>query len=95
MSTNDDSTSATDDERRPIGDVIDALGVKATLNEGELAASAVVLLRVIEADGDERLSIAFSEGQSWIERLGVLRAAENIEATGIAMVANHHHSDDD
>jgi hypothetical protein len=67
---------------RPIGDVLDGLGIEATLDEtkGELAAGAIVLLKVIDADGDVRLSLAYSDGLSWIERTGMIHVAETMEA---------------
>jgi hypothetical protein len=71
------------DEAQPIGDVLDSLGITASLDDGELVASAVVLLRVIGDDGSERLSLVHSDGQGWIERLGMLRAAESVEVDDI------------
>ncbi|MFE7398838.1 hypothetical protein [Streptomyces sp. NPDC057557] len=46
-------------------------------------AGALVLLKVIDTDGDTRLSLAHSDGLGWIERAGMLRVAETIE-TGAA-----------
>ncbi|QXE36199.1 hypothetical protein KQY30_20085 [Streptomyces sp. GMY02] len=68
-------------ETRPIGDVLDGLGIRATVNEGELVAGALVLLKVIDEDGDTRLSLAHSDGLGWIERAGMLRVAETLETT--------------
>ncbi|MFJ8027444.1 hypothetical protein [Streptomyces sp. NPDC096311] len=70
------------EEARPIGDVLDGLGIEATLDEtsGELVAGAVVLLKVIDTDGDVRLSMAYSDGLGWIERAGMLRIAESMES---------------
>lgn len=70
------------DDTKPIGDVLDALGIEATLDEakGELAAGAIVLLKVIDTDGDVRLSIAYSEGLSWVERAGMIHIAEIMES---------------
>lgn len=68
---------------RPIGDVIDGLGIEATVDDGELVAGALVLLKVIDSEGDTRLSLAHSDGLGWIERAGMLRVAETIE-TGTA-----------
>lgn len=65
---------------RPIGDVIDGLGITATVDEGELVAGAMVLLKVIDNDGDTRLSLTHSDGLGWIERAGMLRVAERIES---------------
>jgi hypothetical protein len=63
----------------PIGIIIDGLGCSASLEEHDLIADAVVIMKVIEPDGSVRLSIAWSDGMSWIERLGMLRAAEHID----------------
>ncbi|MET8404456.1 hypothetical protein [Streptomyces sp900116325] len=71
---------------RPIGDVIDGLGIEARVDEGELVAGAVVLLKVIDGDGECRLSLAHSDGLGWIERAGMLRVAEVLE-TGSATQA--------
>ena len=76
------------DETRPIGDVLDSLGIKATFDAagGELVAGAIVLLKVIDAEGDVRLSMAYSDGLSWIERAGMVHVAETMEdqSTGLA-----------
>ncbi|WP_327377998.1 hypothetical protein OG393_30975 [Streptomyces sp. NBC_01216] len=64
---------------RKIGDVIDGLGIEATVRDGELVSAALVLLKVIDTDGDTRLSLAYSDGLGWIERAGMLRIAETIE----------------
>ncbi|MER7155435.1 hypothetical protein [Streptomyces lydicus] len=75
MSGRDDQA---DTGMRPIGDVIDGLGITATVDEGELVAGAIVLIKVIDNDGDTRLSLASSDGLSWVERAGMLRVAERI-----------------
>lgn len=68
------------DRVRPIGDVLDSLGIEASLSEGELVAGAIVLLKVIDTDGDTRLSCSHSDGLGWIERCGMLRVAEQVES---------------
>lgn len=62
-----------------IGGAIDNLGVRAGLREGDLLTDVVVLMKVVEPDGNVRLSTCWSEGMSWIERLGMLRAAEQCD----------------
>ncbi len=62
-----------------LGSLIDALGVEQTIKEGELVAGAVVLLKVVTADGEVLLRSAWSDGISWVERVGMLRAAERTE----------------
>ena len=64
---------------RPIGDALDALGIKATLDDGELVGGAIVLLKVIDTKGDSRLSMAYSDGLGWIERAGMIHVAEVME----------------
>lgn len=62
-----------------IGDLIDSLGVEREDVEGELVAGAVVLLKTIDPDGRVGLSLLGSDGMSWVEKIGMLRAAEQIE----------------
>ncbi|MBW3663559.1 MAG: hypothetical protein KY469_10705 [Actinobacteria bacterium] len=70
-----------DDVVRHIGELIDSLGVETELDNDDLVAAAVVLLKVIEPDGQVRLSIAWSEGMSWLERVGMVAVAYHEEAT--------------
>lgn len=63
----------------PIGDRLDKMLVRATLGPDDLVSDAVVVLKVVDGEGRVRLSLAWSDGMSWIERLGMLHAAELIE----------------
>lgn len=75
------SADETDDgDGQPIGHVLDGLGIRASLADGELVESAMVLLKIVQADGDTRLTLASSDGLGWIERCGMLRVAELIES---------------
>jgi hypothetical protein len=60
----------------PIGNLLDSLGVAHTPEDGEMVSDALVLLKVVDAEGYVSLRVAWSDGMSWIERLGMLRAAE-------------------
>lgn len=64
-----------DREGEPLGDRLDALGVTGELDDGDLVAGAVVLLKVIEDDGQVRMQVAWSDGMSWLERYGMLAVA--------------------
>ena len=67
----------------PIGQMLDALGVEADLNEGDLVSSAVVVCSVLtEGERQPRLLIATSDGMSTIEEAGLLRIAERIASAG-------------
>ena len=67
----------------PIDNLLNALGVEYESDPGELVACAVVLLKVIDEDGDVGLKLRCSDGMSWVERLGMLSAAMHIEKEGI------------
>ena len=66
-------------QRRELGELIDQLGVKQQIDPDEKVCGAVVLLTVEEPDGHLSLRCAWSEGMTWIERIGLLRAAERAE----------------
>lgn len=61
-----------------IGDLLDALGVLAEIEDGDLVPSAVVLLKSVGEDGEVGLVIASSDGLSWLDQLGLIEAAKQI-----------------
>lgn len=66
-------------EPQPIGDLLDSLGVTADLNDGDLVASAVVVLSILsEGVATPQLCMCSSDGMGWIEQAGLLRLAERI-----------------
>ena len=72
-----------------LSELLEALGLECPTREGELISDGVLLLEVIDSDGDVVLRQCNTPGQSWIKRLGMLRAAEVSEHKGM------HDSDDD
>jgi hypothetical protein len=58
-----------------IGNIVDNLGTTMTIRDGDMVTDTVVIAKVVEEDGSVRLSMGWSEGMSWIERLGMLTAA--------------------
>jgi hypothetical protein len=62
-----------------LGRVVDDLGVTHEIGPDEDVRGAVVLITVQEPDGHLSLRCAWSEGMTWIERIGLLRAAERAE----------------
>ena len=62
-----------------VGNLIDSLGVTHSPEPGEMATDAVVLLKYVDEDGAVGLRLLWSDGMSWIERLGMLHAALSIE----------------
>jgi hypothetical protein len=71
-------------EEQPIGDILDGLGITAGIDDGELVAGAVVILKVLQDDGRTRLSVSHSDGLGWIERAGMLTVAQDVEMTDIS-----------
>ena len=62
------------------GEIIDGLGVTgAKMHDDDLVEGAVVLLKVIDHEGDVVLRSAWSDGLSWIERRGMLEVAVGVE----------------
>lgn len=67
-----------------IGSLLDSLGIELDLAEGDLVASAVVLCKIVKADGSVTLGYAQSDGMCWIEGIGMLTAGCDIVRQGYA-----------
>ncbi|MGW4270870.1 hypothetical protein ACWEGQ_00530 [Streptomyces seoulensis] len=63
---------------QPIGPILDGLGTVIDLDDGELVASAFVIAKVVDPNGDVSLALASSEGLSWVEQNGLLASAQLI-----------------
>ena len=72
-------------ESQPIGQLLDSLGVTSTIAPDDLPVAALVLLKVVDATGDVRLILAYSDGMDWITRLGMLTAATASETPDASM----------
>lgn len=66
-------------DRRPIGQVLDASGLQATLRDGELVDGAVVVMRVIDSEGRSRVSMAWTDGLDFIVRRGLMEIARDVD----------------
>lgn len=66
------------DDRVLIGNLIDTLGVKAPLAEGDIVESAVVLLKILPSTGPTRLALCNSASLDWIAQLGMVHGAVQI-----------------
>ncbi|MEU0937595.1 hypothetical protein [Embleya sp. NPDC005971] len=62
----------------PAGPILDGLGVTVDLEDGDLPAGAVVLLKVVDRDGEVSVGIADSEGSTWLDQLALVTAARDI-----------------
>jgi hypothetical protein len=68
-------------EKGPLGERLDALGVTAGLEPDDLVADAVVIMQVVEASGDVRVQVCWSDGLRWVARRGMIEAARDAEVT--------------
>ena len=65
-----------EDEGKPIGAILDALGVTADLEETQRITEVLVVAKVIDLeDGEVDLGIYSSVGGDWMAQLGLFRAA--------------------
>lgn len=67
---------------QPLGQLLDALGVTADLDAGDMPTDAVVLLKVVKTDGTVSMIKGASETLDWITALGMVTAAQEIENSG-------------
>lgn len=63
---------------QPIGPILDGLGATIGLDDGDLVASAFVIAKVVEPNGNVSLALSSSDGLSWIEQNGLLASAQQI-----------------
>ena len=71
-----------------VGQLLDALGTVADLDEGDMPVDAIVILKVVKSDGAVSLTKGRSESLDWITALGMLTAAQSIENSGYVNVAD-------
>ena len=58
---------------------LEALGINIdNIEPGELIASALLLVRVIDEDGEGYIGHYSSDGLSFVEKVGMLRVAERM-----------------
>jgi hypothetical protein len=67
----------------PMGDLLNSLGLDLDLDDDELVAGALVLLKTVDADGEVGLRIRWSDGMGYIERLGMMVAGQSIETSNL------------
>lgn len=65
--------------------MLDAIGLTADIDEGDMPVDAIVVLKVIKADGSVSLVKGRSEAVDWITALGMVTAAQAVENSGYAL----------
>jgi len=65
------------DGRVPASDVVDQLGIRLS-TRGGLPTAGVVIVRTIFPNNEVGIAIGTSPTQSWVDNIGLVRAAEMI-----------------
>jgi hypothetical protein len=65
-----------------IGQLLDSLGATVELDDGDMVADALVLLKVVKADGAVSMVKGQSESLDWISSLGMLTVGLEIDRGG-------------
>lgn len=79
---------------QPIGPILDGLGVIIGLEDGDLVESALVLAKVVDADGSVTVGCYTSQGMDWLAQLGLITAAAQMQADTPFAHPNCDHDDD-
>ncbi len=67
---------------RPLTDYV--AGINLDVSDNTMVTGVVVVATVVHMDtGDVALTLATSDGMSWLEQIGMLRAAERIASSGL------------
>jgi len=66
-----------------LADLLQGMNIDYNPEPGEFTVGVVVLLKIVDEDGDVSLRSCSSDGLSWIDRTGMLRAAEAQELSFI------------
>lgn len=72
-------------EKRKIGDLIDSFGVLVRTDDGDMITDVVVIAKVVQADGSVAVAVASGETTSWLDQLGLIGAAMQIERSNPIM----------
>ncbi len=63
---------------QPAGPILDGLCVTIDLADGDLVESALVITKVVDADGGVTVSLSSNESMSWLDQLGLITAANDV-----------------
>lgn len=62
-----------------IGSLVEALGVRLNLADDVMPTDAVLIVKVVQPDGNVSQLVGWSVGMSWIERRGMIEVARDVE----------------
>lgn len=64
---------------RPVGDILDGLGVTLDLDDGDLVVSAVVIAKIIgESQREPAVAIGVDESCTWLDQFALVKRADQI-----------------
>lgn len=63
-------------------DRLDQMGINSELDEGELISDAIVVMKVITAEGEPYVFVTSSDGLDWITAIGMMDVAGDQIAGG-------------
>jgi hypothetical protein len=79
-------------EPRKFGEVLDALGVQACLADDDLIVNAVVLCKIVEANGDVGFVMVRDEASTWMDDFLLVKLANReVDQQGLS----HRSGEDD
>lgn len=70
-------------------DRLDQMGINSRLEPGELVSDAIVVMKVITAEGEPYVYLTNSDGLDWITAIGMMNVATDQISGGM------EHEDDD
>ncbi|WP_372595665.1 hypothetical protein [Actinotalea sp.] len=59
--------------------MLDALDIRTGLNDGDLVADAVVILRIVTTEGRSDVRTTWSAGMDWVTRRGLIEVARDAD----------------
>ncbi len=63
---------------QPAGPILDGLGVTIDLADGDLVSDALIIAKIVDADGNVTVSLSSNETMSWLDQLALLVAGSDI-----------------
>lgn len=71
-----------DEDDKPLGALLDNLGVVGTVRDGQQIVEALVICKVVDFEGDDEVSVllATSKGLDWVAQGGLIAAAVDINS---------------
>lgn len=63
---------------RDLAEILSGRNATLEMEDGDMVTDAVVLCRISGANGETRIGMSITEGTSWLDQFGMVKAAGNI-----------------